>query len=107
MIEGLDYMASLPNSYEEGEFIYEFRDGKLGGKAKPKSFWNMSKEPEITEVTVMREVNGQEFPIKCRQAKTKTFVKRTDVVVVVRDNGTGKYTVDGHEIDCYRFLTTR
>ncbi|CEF66197.1 28S ribosomal protein S9, mitochondrial [Strongyloides ratti] len=94
-IMAFDYLASLPNSSLEKEFIMSYRES-------------------ITSVDKPNAIFGGHIPrvsidpvTKTRYATAKTTCKATKAMAVVRDAGTGKYYINGHHFSCFRSLLAR
>lgn len=79
----------------EKDFIESYRVPLIAGSGKDVLFG-----PPIPEVQIDAENNR-------RFASVVTRAKAVKVEVTVKDNGTGKYTVDGHHYDVFRSIMAR
>ena len=91
----MDYLSTLPLSYMEKDFILSYRN-HLHGNLGDTLFG-----PPIPDVQIDAQ-NKQRFATVVSRAKSLLQVE-----VTVSDNGTGKYTVDGHHIDVFESLMAR
>uniref|UniRef100_A0AC34FC05 Ribosomal protein S9 n=1 Tax=Panagrolaimus sp. ES5 TaxID=591445 RepID=A0AC34FC05_9BILA len=95
LIIALDYLQSLPLASLEKDFIETFRVPVMSSRRQDLLFG-----PQIPEVQIDAEHNR-------RFATITTKAKSVQVEVTVKDNGSGKYTVDGHHYDVFRSLMAR
>jgi small subunit ribosomal protein S9 len=95
LIIALDYLQSLPLATIEKDFIESFRSPLISGRGLDVLYG-----PPIPQVQIDAE-NNQRF------ATVQTRAKSLELEVTVRDNGSGKYTVDGHHYDVFRSLMAR
>uniref|UniRef100_A0A0N4ZVK8 28S ribosomal protein S9, mitochondrial n=1 Tax=Parastrongyloides trichosuri TaxID=131310 RepID=A0A0N4ZVK8_PARTI len=94
-IVAFDYLASLPNSYLEEEFIMKYRDVISSGDKKDTVFGVQIPEPYLDSTSNKR----------C--AKVSSKCKSSTAEVIVKDAGTGKYLINGHDYSCFRSLLAR
>lgn len=90
----LENLASLPYAHLERDFIMSYRKA-IGSTVGMRLFG-----PQVPDVQLDAEA-------KRRYVVAATRVKRTNVEARVSDAGKGKYTVDGHHYDEFRFLMCR
>jgi small subunit ribosomal protein S9 len=95
LIIALDYLQSLPLASLEKDFIESFRVRIMASRGHD-VIWG----PPIPQVQIDAE-NSRRF------ATVQTKAKSLEVEVTVKDNGTGKYTIDGHHYDVFRSLMAR
>uniref|UniRef100_A0A914ZBF6 Uncharacterized protein n=1 Tax=Panagrolaimus superbus TaxID=310955 RepID=A0A914ZBF6_9BILA len=95
LIIALDYLRSLPLASLEKDFIESFRVPTMIGRAQ-----DILYGPQIPDVQIDAENNR-------RFTTITTKAKSVQVEVTVKDNGSGKYTVDGHHFDVFRSLMAR
>ncbi|KAL3084198.1 hypothetical protein niasHT_039324 [Heterodera trifolii] len=92
-IIALEYISQLPNSAEEEDFIMSLRRG-IGASEKNRLF--RAKVPEVT----VNENGRRECWRICR-------TRASAVKIVVRDGGTGNFTVNGQHYCTFRSLLAR
>uniref|UniRef100_A0A0K0DZ45 Ribosomal protein S9 n=1 Tax=Strongyloides stercoralis TaxID=6248 RepID=A0A0K0DZ45_STRER len=94
-VMAFDYLASLPNSSFEEEFIMGFRDSIASNNKQNTVFGTYIPKVSIDNTT------------KKRYVTVKTRCKATEAVATIREAGTGKYYVNGHHYSCFRSLLAR
>lgn len=94
LLMALDYLASLPGSSIEADFINEYRV-PITSSTTSKLFG-----PGVPEVELCAQTQR-------RTAQVRTRVKDTRATVFVSDAGTGKWTIDGYSLSDVQNLQAR
>uniref|UniRef100_A0A0N5BPG1 28S ribosomal protein S9, mitochondrial n=1 Tax=Strongyloides papillosus TaxID=174720 RepID=A0A0N5BPG1_STREA len=94
-IMAFDYLASLPNSSIEEDFIMKYRVKAISSERQ-----NAVYGVQVPDVCIDKVTNT-------RYATVETRCKATTAKATVRDGGTGKYYINGHHYSCFRSLLAR